>query len=294
VLDPRTPVLVGVGTCFDDVEAVEVMVRASAAAADDAGTTRLLSAVQRVAVPRGTWSYTDPGRIVAERIGAPDARTHLVDLGIPQQTLVNQALAAIFGGELDVALVVGAEAKARAARAARRGHAANAEGIVKVFRRASPEDDGASEIDQHGAAPDVHQMPEGEFLARAEIEAGLYAPVEQYALMESALRAAEGISVDAHRREIAELWSRFSAVAQTNPDAAFPVDMSADDVREFGPEHRPLAFPYGKWHASQWTVDQAAALLLCSVEAAERLGVDSDRWIFPLVGLDSSTSVSLT
>jgi acetyl-CoA C-acetyltransferase len=70
--------------------------------------------------------------------------------------------------------------------------------------------------------------------------------------------------------------------------------MSADALLSFGPDHRPLAFPYGKWHASQWTVDQSAALLLCSVEAAERLGVDRSRWIFPLVGVDSSAAVSLT
>src|SRR5690348_14493815 len=99
------------------------MVRATDAASDDAGGAGLLDAVQRIAVPRGTWSYTDPGRIVAERIGARDAHTHLVDLGIPQQTLINQALSAILDGELDVALVVGAEAKARAARAAKRSRA---------------------------------------------------------------------------------------------------------------------------------------------------------------------------
>ena len=34
-----------------------------------------------------------------------------------------------------------------------------------------------------------------------------------------------------------------------------------------------LAAPYTKWHCSQWNVDQAAALLLCSVEAADRAGV---------------------
>ena len=284
--------LVGVGTCFDnpeDVEAVELMVRASVSAANDAGAAELLGAVQRVAVPRGTWSYTDPGRVVAERIGARDAQTHLVDLGIPQQTLINQALTGILAGELDVALVVGAEAKARAARAAKRSQAANAEGIASVLRRGGPE---APEIDQHGAVPDVHQTPEGEILARAELEAGLWAPVEQYALMESALRAADGITIDAHRREIAELWSRFSAVASTNPEAAYPVQMSADDLLEFGADNRPIAFPYGKWHASQWTVDQAAALLFCSAEAAERFGVEQR--IFPLVGVESSAAMSLT
>ncbi|MEY2450705.1 MAG: acetyl-CoA C-acetyltransferase [Acidimicrobiaceae bacterium] len=270
------------------------MVRAAEAAGKDAGSTALLEAAQRVAVPRGTWSYTDPARIVAERIGARDAQTHLVDLGIPQQTLFNQALSAILAGELDVALVVGAEAKARAARAAKRSTAANAEGIANMFRRTGPADDEASEIDQGGATPDVHQMPEGEILARAELEVGLFAPVEQYALMESALRAADGITVDAHRREIAELWARFNAIARMNPEAAFPIDMSADALLAFGPEHRPLAFPYGKWHASQWTVDQAAALLLCSVEAAERFGIDRAQWIFPLVGVESSAAVSVT
>jgi acetyl-CoA C-acetyltransferase len=195
---------------------------------------------------------------------------------------------------LDLALIVGAEAKARAARAAKRSRAADAEGIVSVLRRTGPDDDEASEIDQQGATPDVHQIPEGEILARAELEAGLFAPIEQYALMESALRAADGITVDAHRREIAELWARFNRVARTNPEAAFPMAMSADALLEFGADHRPLAFPYGKWHASQWTVDQAAALLLCSVEAAERFGVDRARWIVPLVGVESSAAMSLT
>jgi acetyl-CoA C-acetyltransferase len=298
VIDPRTPVLVGVGTCFDDAEAVELMVRAAEAAGKGAGSAAvlgaMLGAVQRVAVPRGTWSYTDPGRIVGARIGARDAQTHLVDLGIPQQTLINHALSAIIAGELDVALVVGAEAKARAARSAKRSRTANAEGIANVMRRIGPDDDEPAEIDQGGATPDVHQIPEGEVIARAEIEAGLFAPVEQYALMESALRSADGITVDAHRREIAALWSRFNEVARANPEAAFPIEVTADALREFGPDNRPLAFPYGKWHASQWTVDQAAALLLCSVEAAERFGVDRDRWIFPLVGVDSSAAVSLT
>jgi acetyl-CoA C-acetyltransferase len=263
MLDRRTPVLVGVGTCVDDAEAVELMVRACVAAGEDAGSTRLLEAVERVAVPQGTWSYTDPGRIVAARIGAPSATTHLVGIGIPQQALVNQALGAILAGDLDVAVIVGGEAKARAKRGS------------------------APDIDQRGARPDVHQVAEGEILAPAELAAGLVVPVEQYALMESARRAADGITIDAQRREIAALWSRFASVASARP-------MTVDALLSFGPEHRPLAFPYGKWHVSQWTVDQAAALLLCSVEAAERFGVDRSRWIFPLVGVESSASVSLT
>jgi acetyl-CoA C-acetyltransferase len=267
------------------------MVAATDAASGDAGGRQLLAHVQRIAVPRGTWSYTDPARIIAERIGARDATTVLVDLGIPQQTLINEAMSAIVRGEIDVALVVGAEAKARAARGAKRSTAANAAGISQVMRR---ERNGADEIDQHGARPDIHQMPGDEIVARAEINAGIWAPVEQYALMESALGAAEGLTTTAHRREIAELWARFNEVARTNPEAAFPAPMDAAAIAEFGPDQRPLAFPYGKWHASQWTVDQGAALLLCSAEAGDRFGVPRDRWVFPLVGLDSSYSMPLS
>ena len=291
-VDPRTPVLVGVGTCLDDAEAAELMVRATRNAAHDAGAGEsLLRAIERVSVPRGTWSYTDPGRIVAERVGASAARTHLVDLGIPQQTLINETLGAILAGELDVALVVGAEAKARAARAAGRSSRADSASMAAMGRR-SDAPQGGEEIDQGGAKPDVHQIPEGELVSPAEIEAGLLAPVQQYALIESALRAHEGLGVEEHRREVGALWARMNEVARTNPEAAFPQPLTAADLAGEG-AGRPLAFPYRKWHASQWTVDQGAALLLCSAAAAARCGVARERWLFPLVALDSSHSLPL-
>jgi acetyl-CoA C-acetyltransferase len=291
-IDPRTPVLVGVGTCLDDAEAADLMVASAQQAGTDAGAPSLLAAVQQVAVPRGTWGYTDPGRLVREGIGAPDARSVLVDLGIPQQTPIDQAMAAIVAGELDVALVVGAEAKARAARAAKRSTAADAGGIATVVRRTAADE--AGEVDQQGATPDEHQQPEGEIVSNPEIVAALYAPVQQYALMESALGAAEGRTVDELRDDVAGLWSRFNEVAGTNPEAAFPERRDASALRALGPGNRPLAFPYGKWHASQWTVDQGAALLLCSAEAAERHGVPHDRWLFPLVGVESSFALPIS
>lgn len=291
-MDATTPVLVGVGTAFDDVEAAELMTIATQRAAVDAGAPSLLAAVQRIVVPRGTWSYTDPARIVRERIGASDAETHLADIGIPQQTLINQVLAAILDGDLDVAVVVGAEARARAARAAQKSTAADSKGIAQVVTHRGGGE--ALEIDQGGAAPDVHQVPQTELVAQPEIDAGLWAPVEQYALLESALRAHEGRSVEDDRRDIAALWARFNRVAQENPEAAFPAPMTEDEIHRLGPHNRALAFPYGKWHASQWTVDQGAALLLCSAEAAERHGIPRDRWVFPLVGVESSAAVPVT
>ena len=45
--------------------------------------------------------------------------------------------------------------------------------------------------------------------------------VQEYALIENALAAAEGLSGEVLRDEIAALWARFNEVATRNPDAAF-------------------------------------------------------------------------
>ncbi len=67
---PRTPVLVGVGVADADAEAVELMVSAVEAALTDCGSTDVAGAIDRIAVPQGTWTYPDPARLVAHRVGA--------------------------------------------------------------------------------------------------------------------------------------------------------------------------------------------------------------------------------
>jgi acetyl-CoA C-acetyltransferase len=207
-------------------------------------------------------------------VGATGARTYFGQLGVPQQTLVNDALRAIAAGESGVAVVVGGEARARLRRA-------------EVAGTTAP--DTAQTV-----APDVIMDREDDFMVAPEISAGLTQPVLQYALIENALGAAEGQNTADHRRAIADLWARFNRVAQTNPEAAFPAPRTATELEMPSDGNRLLAFPYNKWHASQWTVDQAAALVLCSVEAARDHGVGRDRWVFPRVGIDASHALSLS
>ncbi len=268
------PVLVGVGAASGDAEATELMTRALGAAGDDAGSPRLLALIDRVAVPQGSWTYPDPARLVAGDVGAGSARTHLVELGIPQQALVNDALQAIAAGESDVAVVVGGEAKRWARDLAGAGRE-------------------AVETAQPGAVPDVVHRRTGPLMEPVEVAHRLWEPVQQYAMIDNALRAAEGRTLTEHRSEIARLWQGFNRVAQGNPGAAFPEPMDARRLDTPSPSNRPLAFPYNKWHSTQWTVNQAAALLFCSVEAAARAGVPTDRWVFPLAGVESSHAVSL-
>jgi acetyl-CoA C-acetyltransferase len=272
-LDPRTPVLVGVGTASDDAPATELMARALVAAGSDAGSSGLVAMIDRIAVPQGSWTAPDPGRLVAGAVGAPSARTHLSELGIPQQTLINQAVAALLAGESAVAAVVGGEAKRWARDRAAEGEEA--------------------EITQPGAVPDVVHRREGSLMEPVEVAHRLWDPVQQYAMIDNALRAADVLSLREHRTEIAVLWEAFNQVARANPLAAFPTPMDAHQIDTPSARNRPLAFPYNKWHSTQWTVNQAAALLLCTTEMAVRMQVPPDRWIFPLVGLDSSQAVSL-
>ncbi|HEU5302915.1 MAG TPA: acetyl-CoA acetyltransferase [Acidimicrobiia bacterium] len=280
----RMPVLVGAGAAAgppgDDPigrpEAIDLMVDALRAAVDDAGAPALLGAIDRIAVPQGTWGYRDPARLIADRVGADRARGVLVGLGIPQQTLINDALRDLASGALDVVVVVGGEAKLRDALARRAG--------VDVPTAAEADD----------AKPDEHQVPKAEIVAPAEIDARLVVPVQQYALIENALAHAEGQSQVEHLDDLARLWVACNEVARTNPYAAFPAPRDADFLREPTADNRRLAFPYNKWHATQWTVDQAAALILCSADAARAHGVAPERWVLPHVGIESSLSVSLS
>jgi acetyl-CoA C-acetyltransferase len=263
-------VLVGVGTASSSAPVTELMTHAAVAAAHDAGTPALLSAVDRILLPQGSWALTDPARTVAANIGAERARTYRFEIGVSQQEVVHEALTAIANGDADVVLVVGGEARAYSRR-------------------------GGAEFESEHPPPDVTVTRPPDFVAPVEVTAGIvWPPVQQYALIENALAHHEHLNAATQRDDVARLWARFNEVAGRNPLAAFPTPRSADDIATPGPKNRPLAHPYNLWHSSQWTVDQAAALLFCSAGRAGDAGVPKDRWVFPHVALHASQAITLT
>ncbi|MEX0666358.1 MAG: hypothetical protein WD598_16510 [Acidimicrobiia bacterium] len=283
-IEGRYPVLVGVGFAMQDVDdpvqavdVLELMTQAADAAGADADAAKLLPAVERILVPRGTWTYSAPGRFVAQHVGADDAHPVRASLGIPQQSLINEALHAIMRGDLEVAMVVGGEARRRQMLARRAG--------IDLPER-----------DQSSIEPDEERplAVAEELMAPSEREARIVLPIQQYALIENALRHAEGRTLDEHRDEVAALYAGFNEVARANPRAAFPGERSAAFLREPGPGNRPIAFPYNKWHVTQMNVDQAVALVFCSAHAARAHGIDPERWVFPHVALESTQAVSLS
>jgi acetyl-CoA C-acetyltransferase len=112
------------------------------------------------------------------------------------------------------------------------------------------------------------------------------APVQVYPMFESAIRAQAAESVEEHQVRISELWARFSAVAATNPYAWMQEAKTSAEIRTPGPGNRMIGLPYPKYMNSNNDVDQAAALIICSVERARALGVPEDRWVFVHAGSD--------
>ncbi len=280
-IPPHTPVLVGVGVAMrreEDpalaLEPIDLMLEAVRAAGADCGVPALLGQVRGIAVPRGRWRYRNPSGEIARAIGATGATTIVSNVGVLQQTLIANACQAIADGKVDSALVTGSDAGYRILRAKLAGTRAD-------------------ERDQDDE-PDVRLEPKAELRHPAEVAAGLKMPVGLYAMLESARRAAGGLSVDAHRDRLAARYARFAEIAAANPDGWTRVALDAATIRDHGPRNPMQAFPYTRAHCSTWNVDQAAALLLCSAERAEALGIDRSRWVFPLASAESNHMVSLS
>jgi acetyl-CoA C-acetyltransferase len=281
VLPDHSPVLIGIGTARrreenfkDALEPMDLMLEAVANAGRDSGSPTALSEAQYIAVPRGRWAYRNPAGEIASTIGADNATTVLASVGVLQQTLIGEACTRIARGEAHTTLVAGADAGFRILRAKIAGRRANER--------------------EQDSEPDIYLSPKEELRHPMEKRAGLVMPVGLYAVLESAFRAKQGWSVSDHRDRLAELGARCSQIATANPHAWTRDPIDAASIREPGDRNPMQAFPYTRAHCSTWNVDQAAALLFCSVARAEELQISRDRWVFPVASSESNHMVAVS
>jgi acetyl-CoA C-acetyltransferase len=187
--------------------------------------------------------------------------------GNSPQSLVNATAVDIQAGEIDVAILAGGEASRTRSRARRAG----------------------VDLDWPKAEPGDEPTIVGEDLKmnlEAETSRGIFMPVQIYPMFESALRAASGRSVAEHQAHLGRLWSGLSQVAARNPYAWIQEAKTAEEITTVTDSNRMIGLPYPKLMNSNNDVDMSAALIMCSVEAARRLGVPEDRWVFPHAGTD--------
>lgn len=277
-LDPRTPVLIGAGqvnqrTEEPATEPVDLMARAAREAADP----RVLAALDSIRVVNLlSWRYRDPGLLLGQRIGAPEAATQYTGIGgNTPQSLVNQTCLDIQQGRTDLVLLAGAETWRTRMRL-------RAKGIRPDWTR---QDDSVPV--PPGAGGDVPMS------GPAEDRIGLDRPSFVYPMFEEALRIAAGESIQDHRRRIGELWAQFSAVAAANPNAWVRDALTGEQITTPGPDNRMISWPYPKLMNSNNMVDQSAVVVLCSAERAEYLQIPREQWVFPHAGTDSHDTYSI-
>lgn len=271
-LHPRTPVLIGESQINQhsdapDVEPIDLIAMAAREAADP----RVLRKLDQIRIVNLlSWRYRDPGRLIAERIGADGARTYYSGVGgNTPQSLVNQVCLDIQNGRAGIVLIAGGETWRTRMRL-------RAKGIKPNWTK---QDDS---VPVPGGGHDDVAMS-----GPAEQHVGLDRPSYVYPIFEEALRIASGESPHEHRRRIGELWARFNTVAQHNPHAWSNAPLTAEQIWQAGPDNRMISWPYPKLMNSNNMVNQAAAIVLCSAEMAAHLQIPREQWVFPHAGADS-------
>jgi acetyl-CoA C-acetyltransferase len=290
-LDPRTPVLVGVAQSVDRTSAPgeglspqEMMAAVSRAAIADCGGRDVAAAIDAVAVVR---LFQDSGFgapfgqqnnlpfAVARRIGAAPARCLYGPVGgNTPQLLANRLMQEISQGRHAVVLLTGCEpirTQTRALKAGLRLH----------WAEDSPE-----------AAETLGR--DGRFVSAHELAHGIALPVNVYPLFENALAAALGREPVAHRQAIGRLMAGFTQVAAANPFAQIPVARSPEELITPTDDNRYIGYPYTKYLNANMFVDQAAAVLLMSLAAADRLGVPAERRVYLHGSADVNDKILVT
>jgi acetyl-CoA C-acetyltransferase len=290
-IDPRTPVLVGLAQSVDRTSPAgqglspqEMMAAVARAAIADTGGAGVEAAIDCVTAVR---LFQDAGfgapfgqqnnlpDAVARRIGAgPGRRLYGPVGGNSPQMLVNHFCEAIARGAHEVVLLTGCEPLRSQARAQKAG-------MVLDWAEESPED--------------AEAWPEAtRYASPHEMQHGIALPVNIYPLFENALAAHYGRAPVAHRQAIGRLMERFAAVAAGNPYAQLPVARTAEEIITPGGDNRYIGYPYTKYLNANMFVDQAAALVLMSVGAADRLGVPGGKRVYLHGSADTQEKILMT
>jgi acetyl-CoA C-acetyltransferase len=273
----RNPAVAGCGEVVqhavaggDLLGALDLAVEAARRAGNDAGG-RLLERVEVVASLMSiSLRHPDPGGLVADRLGLKGVRTLQTRIGgnLPQY-LLNDLGAEIAAGRLDVALIVGVE---------------------NVHSRKKAVAEAVADLDKPLPAGEPAPLFGDDRPGWTDDESAHQAalPNVVYPLFESALRAAAGRDLEEHRRMVSELWARFAAVSASRPAAWSQKAWSAEEIRTPSPANRMVTYPYTKMMNANIYTDQAAAVLLCSPEAARAAGVPDERLVYLHAGADGA------
>lgn len=285
--EPRTPVLVGAGqvvsrpedsgSVTERPEPVDMMATALLeAASNSAGAAgrRLLERAESLRIlPPLSWSYANPGILVAERLGISPSEIAVAGIsGNGPQSVANRTATAISAGRIEIALVAGADCIG-----------------TRVSARRDPDHPALSWTRQPaGTLEPVHLDTEIAPVTAAEMSAQMDRPLRVFPLFATSLRHANGRSIEEDAVFVSRVWSRFSDVAACNPYAWSRQPKSPEEIRTISAQNRWAAFPYSKLEVANDRFDLGAAFIMCSLGAARAAGVRDDDMVFPVSGSDAN------
>ncbi len=266
--DPRSPCLIGVARrtwhaadAPDGApEPLDMWEDVARRAAADAGNPDALAALESIDIVYcQSWQYDDAVARLSERLGADPARRRYSGIGgsVPQ-VLAAEAAQSIANGDLDLALIVGAEALA----------------TIRRLKKAGEKPQWSFKPPERRPFPmDLEFLP-------TEISHAVFEAYLTFALFDNARRAHLGRPLVEHRRQLGRVMSALTEVAATSPHAWFPQARSAEEIVHPTADNRFVAYPYTKLMTSIMDVDMAAAVLLASAEKADALGVPEDKRVY--------------
>lgn len=264
--DPRTPCVIGVAQQTvrppdgPAPEPLEWWERVARLAADDAGAAKVLEMLDSIRVVYcQSWPYDDPAGRLADRLGAAPRHRDYSGIGgtVPLGLLVDAARS-IAAGDIDSALVVGAEALA----------------TKRALKKAGERPAWSHRHPQPPKFP-MERMPPA-----SELNHQVFQAWETFALFDSARRAARGQSITDEAAERGAFMAPMTEVAAANPHAWFPVARSADELVTPTTSNRLVGWPYTKLTVAIMDVDMAAAAIVVSTGLADQLGVPADRRLY--------------
>jgi acetyl-CoA C-acetyltransferase len=268
-VDPRTPCLIGVaqrtvrpaeGPAPEPLMLWEDTCRAAAADALGGAGQRVLDAAGSLQVVYCmSWPYDAPVDRLADALGiAPAQRLYSGIGGTTPQVLVQDAAAAIQAGDLDLAVITGAEALDTKRRAKKAG-----ERLAWSHRAAEP-------------PPFPFEAP----FHPAEIAHEVFQAWLTFPVFDIARRARLGVAPDAYTAGLGRLMAPLSEVAATNPYAWFPQRHDAAALSTPTADNRLVGYPYTKHMVSVMDVDMAATVIVASHAKADELGVPAERRVY--------------
>jgi len=281
-LEDSTPIIVGVGQLSEKnvppefaLSPMGLAAEASRTALVDTGVAaRLVELIDTLAVIRLFSDSTNrprlghdfgradnPPRAVARRLGADPVNAIYGQLGgnTPQK-LVNEMAERIARGDVQVALLTGAEA-IRTTQAA-----------LRAGTELDWEEHDAGTLEDRGLG-DALTTPH-------EFEYGIGIPVQTYPLFENAIRARRGLSIEEHLMTMGQLMQPFAQTATANLHAYYGEPWTAERLATVDAENRLVCFPYPKLMNARDSVNQAASVIMTSVSMARQLQIEQSKWVF--------------